>query len=580
MLRHYLKLALRNLMRQKVYSFINVFGLALGIACCLLIGLYVQHHLNYDRFHEKGDRIFQVNRSGKNDEGIQTFSAITATALAVHMKEEWPEIEHAVRVFTFGSRLLKNGEKRLSSSNVYYVDSAFLDVFSFPLMEGDPQTALKTPFSIVLTEKMAKRAFGEENPIGKTLQYDNKFDLTVTGVVKDTPTNSHMQFNYLVPFELLKAVWEQPNILQDKVNISFFTYLLLHEGVNPQTLVDKYPALFQKYWKKETSAKLILKPITELHLDTETEHSFGPKADRRYIYTFATVAVLILLTACVNFMNLATARSARRAKEVGLRKVLGAYRLQLIRQFLGEAILLAVCMAVALSELLLPFFNDLSGMNLTFEDYHGWHLAVILLLSGLVVGVVSGSYPAFFLSKFYPIAVLKGEAGVSNWSGIFRRVLIVFQFAVTTGLIAGTLIVLAQFDFMRSQPLGFDRDHVMYVYANRDIRKHYDAFKQALLQHSNIISVAQLNNVPGTGRPTQGYRFEGKKGTGMATMVGDSDLLPTLGFELVAGRNFSPDHASDSTLSYILNEAAVRKLEWEDPIGKSMRVWEREDWGT
>ncbi len=582
MIKNYFVVAIRNLRDQKMYSLINILGLAVGITCFLIISLYVQYELSYDRFHEKSNQIFQINWEFKNDTGEQSRSAITPSGCAPVFMREFPEVIHAVRVYLY-SKLLKYGEKRLRSSGFYYVDPSFLKVFSFPMIQGDPATALRDPFSIVLTDRAARRAFGNENPLGKVLLYDNKFQFKVTGVVENPPSNSHLQFSYLATFASLKEVLGRADALDEFVNWNYYTYLLLPKGYAPENLEKKFAVSREKHsddqWRNN---ELRLQPITDIHFDTETNYSFGPKTDIRHIYTFLTIAVSVLLIACINFVNLSTARSSKRAREVGLRKVFGAHRWHLIRQFLGEAILLsfaALVMALALSELLLPHFNALSGQNVMFRYLDNVDLFLKLLCTGLVVGIIAGSYPAFYLSSFQPTTVLKGIAHLHTRGTSFRQILIVLQFAITIVLIIGTVTVFRQFQFMRTQNLGFEKERVVFFGRNRDINAHYTVFKQKLLQNPNILSVASASALPGRVTTSRGYFWEKNKAVSFYSLMGDPDLVKTLDMELVAGRNMSWDIESDNTQAYLLNEAAVKELGWTDAVGKPFRVWDQQEMG-
>lgn len=583
MLKSYLVIVWRNLLRHKLYSIINVSGLAIGISCCLLILLYVQDELSYDRFHDQCDQVYRIIHEREDQSGKRHRMAMTPSAFAPHMMREFPEINNAVRILFKGGSL-KYENRYLDSSWFVYTDQTFFDVFSFPLVKGDPRTALQEPFSLVLTESAARQAFGDEDPLDKTITYRDEFEFKVTGVVQDPPPTSHFEFNYLASSVSLEGVLEQDDALENYGNWTFYTYLLLSEGYPPAQLEEKYPDFTKKYRGIETHSRIFLQPLADIHLTPDLEFDTGPRGDIRYVYTFVTVAFFILLIACINFMNLATARSTPRAREVGLRKTVGALRYQLVGQFMGESIILslmALGLGVTLVELLLPWFNELANKQLVLNYASSPGIVLGLLIIGLSVGVISGSYPAFYLSSFQPVSVLRGAYQPGTKSAKFRTVLIVVQFAISIVLLICTAAVWKQFDYMKSQRLGFDKEHVVVMWMNNAIKQHYGLFKQEVLQNPHILKMSAVYNLPGSVRTRQGFSWEGsgEKERAFYMMAGDPDGLEVLGLELVEGRNLSWSIPTDKTQAYILNETAVRELGWEKPLGREFRVGGRNEPG-
>jgi putative ABC transport system permease protein len=584
MLKNYAKIALRNLLRHKGYTFINVAGLAVGIACCLLILLYVQHEFSYDRFHEKADRIYRVTTDftiGGNEMRV----ASTMTPLAPALRAEFPEVREAVRIGQFKNELLvSQGNQQFYEELFFFADSTLFDLFSFPLLHGDPATALATPRSVVLSEPMAQKYFGGENPIGKMLTVERGYELTVTGVLNDIPSASHLKPDFIAT--LLDAKEIIGTDLEDWGHISeLYTYVSLSDAARPEALEAKLPALLDKYAGEVTSSlqpssifTLHLQPLTRVHLySTEFGNNVEGGGDAKYLYVFISIALLILLIACINFMNLATARSMERVKEVGMRKVLGAHRTQLARQFLSESVLLALMallVALALVELLLPVFNHLTERELATNYAHNPVLLLSLLGTILFVGAVAGSYPAFFLSGFRPVEVLRGRAKGGRAAIRLRQALVVLQFSISIALMISAGIMSAQMDFFREQDMGFDEEQVVVVpLRDPGVQDRYEAIKQAFSGVSGVRAVAASSSTPGKNTATiHSYRPEGAPDDqmiGLYEFFIDSDVLNTLGMELAEGRNFSASMPTD-TAALLLNETAVKRFGWKDPVGKML----------
>jgi len=495
MLRSYLKVALRNIARHKGYSFINITGLAIGMSCCILILLWVQDELSFDRFHENAGDIYRVVQD-INFADHSTTWAISQGPLGPALRDDFPEIANMVRFTNRGMRLTY--EDKIFDEVLGMADVSIFEVFTFPLLRGDPATALVDPFSLVLTEEMARKYFGEQDPMGKVLNADGRFDFKVTGILKEVPRNSHIRFDFLVPFIFGR---ELDYTVDRWGNSQFTTYVQLQRGLPPNEVISKIARYLDDKPTIEKDAALNLQPLTRVHLHSHYEFDFA-SGDITYVTIFSLVAFFILLIACINFMNLTTARSANRAREVGMRKVAGAYRSDLIRQFFGESMLLACvafCLALGLVRLLLGAFNTLAAKELTLGiSSSGW-LWLVLLGIALLTGFISGTYPALFLSGFQPVRVLKGNVQPGAKSSAFRKFLVVFQFSLTILLLICTLVVYRQLDYMHNKRLGYDKEHLVYVSVRGQMREQFDAVKQELLSHPNILAVTASAGV-GRGR--------------------------------------------------------------------------------
>jgi len=587
MFNNYLKIALRNLLKHKAYSFINIAGLAVGLACCLLISLYVKDELSYDRYHAKADRIFKVVTDARNPEKGSQF-ALTPAPLAETLVRDFPEVETATRLFTFfGEGLVAYGEKRFTEPRIYFGDSTFFNVFSIPLLAGDMKTALARPNTVVLAQTAARKYFGEENPLGKTMAMNNGFDVQITGVMGDIPANTHFHCDFLISLATTRMS-RNPSFIS---NINFHTYLVLRDGASPPALEEKFPEAIRLYASAQIATrfgqsyaerlaagyetKWALVPITDIHLRSQREYEIEPNGNIATVYLFASIAAIVLLIACINFMNLATARSASRAKEIGIRKVIGSNRLQLLRQFLTESLLLsflALLVALVLVELLLPIFNQLAGKQIETSFFANGTAIAILLGVTLLVGLLAGSYPAVVLSSMRPALVLKSASSVNKSGAWIRRGLVVFQFAISVALIAGTVIVHNQLGFILNRQLGFNKEQVLVIKRASALGQQRETFKQRSLQNPSVINAATSTTLPGKlyGRST--YRASGAPAENtyaMHEMYVDENFLPTLAITLSAGRNFSREFATD-TSAVILNEAAAKLFGWADPLGQPL----------
>ncbi len=573
MLKNYLKIAFRNIKRHKGYSFINIVGLAVGMACCILILLWVQDELSYDRFHENADDIYRVIQDINFTDHSTTW-AITQGPLGPSLKEDYPEIINAVRITGRGLRLTYN--EKSYDEGVGMADGSIFEMFTFPLVKGDAATALSDPLSIVLTEEMASKYFEDEDPIGKTIKADNQWDFQVTGVMKNVPRNSHLQFDFLIPFIFGREL----NYTVDRWgNSQFRTYVQIQTGVPVQEVIQKISGhLFEKP-TIEKDARLNLQPLTRIHLYSNYEFD-SAHGDITYVTLFSIVAFFILLIACINFMNLATARSGNRAKEVGMRKVAGAHKTDIIKQFYGESILLAfiaLLFAVIFVWLLLPAFNNLAAKELSMNITGNLSILLGLLCIAMLTGIISGSYPALFLSTFQPVMVLKGLRLSGSKGSVFRKILVVFQFSLTILLIICTTGVYNQINYMQNKKLGYNKEHMVYFGMRGDMREKFDSVKNELLQNPNILGVTASSNVPTYGYTFSNslWRWEGQSPDEeilMRAVFIDVDYFKTFGMEIVEGRSFSKEFPTDATEAIMVNEEAVKAMGMEFPIGQRLSI--------
>ncbi len=583
MFKNYVKIAIRNLLRNKLYSFLNIAGLAIGIACCVLILLYVQDELSFDRFHEKADRIFRVNSHFFISERTMHF-ATTAHVQGQMFKDEYPEVENYVRFNQYGlRRVIRYKENTFYEEKFIYADHTLFDVFSFKLIKGNPKDALVKPNSLVVTEEMAEKYFGSDDPIGKDLRVNIDTLFKVTGVMENIPKTSHIRPDFFASFSSLNL---EPtgNAAQDMLsNIDYLTYILLREGADYKEFEQKLVGFIDKYIGAVLkglggSARLEVQPLTRIYLHSDLDSELERTGDISYVYLFSGIGLFILLLACLNFMNLATARSANRAKEVGLRKVVGAQRFQLIKQFLGESMILtfiALILSLLLASLTMPIFRNISAKDLTMGIFSNPVLMAGLLALFFVVSIIGGSYPAFFLSAFRPVEVLQGKLKRGAKSSILRIVLVSLQFTVSIVLIIGTLIVHKQLNYIRNSKLGYDKDHVVALrIRNPETQKKYEAIKSELLRHPKILNVSASSSLPLGQNDFSVHHAVGKPEDELIMLFGqivDEDFIDTYKIEMVQGRDFSKEFPTDPEEAIIVNEAAVKKLGWQDnPLNKEI----------
>ncbi len=575
---NYLKISVRNLMKHKGYSFINITGLAAGMAVCLLIMTYVRFELSYDNFHANVDRIYRVPcKVGKGD-NVRLWGWATPL-LSVTLKNDYPEVVQSTRLYPEGRKVqVTYKDKKIMEDKVLFADSEFFKVFTFPLLKGSPDDVLKNPNSVVLTRQTAEKYFGSEDPVGKTISIQSNWinnpDFMVTGVSENVPRNSHFNYDFLISFNSSRLnedpVWKWGWLV--------FTYILLDKNSDPALFDSKLQDIVKNYFEipeeKKGNYRYFLQPLRDIHLKSNLEQELGRNRNVTYVYMFSIIAVIILLAACVNFMNLSTARAANRAKEVGVRKVVGSFKRQLVGQFLFESVFISfisLITAVGLVELLLPFFNTLTGHNLEIGYFQNYHILPGLILFSLAVGLLAGSYPAFFLSSFKPAAVLKGSVSNGVKKGFLRNILVVFQFTVSIALISGTVVVKKQIDFMLGRDPGFDKENVLVIENGEALGPQLASFKNEIKNNVNVKGVAGSWYYPVRSPESSTYSITGSPGTKVSmfnTNIG-YDFIKTLNLELSDGRNFRQEIASD-TAALILNESAVKAMGLTDPVGKHL----------
>ncbi|GAB3990909.1 ABC transporter permease [Spirosoma daeguense] len=586
MLRNYLLIAFRNLTKHKTFSFINIVGVAVGLACFLLIALYVKDELSYDRYNTKADRIYRITRTFLSSEGTPSLKlAQAAPPFGPLIKQDFPEAEEVLRTIETGA-LIKYGEHSFNEDDVFFAEANLFNVFDFNVTSGNPKQALVNPFSIMFSRPMAEKYFGKENPIGKTVRVNNQADMTVTGVFEPLPTQSHYHPNFLVSFSTFNdnRIYGAEQLRTNWGNNSFNTYMLLKPSADPKRIEAAFPAFQDKHVPSQEGSKpstwsvLNLQNVADIHLYSHTDSEIEPTGDITYIYLFSAIGLFILLIACINYMNLATARSAGRAKEVGMRKVVGALRAQLISQFLSESFLLvlfALVIAVFLVMLGLPALNDFTHKQLSFQQLLDPVFLSILLSITLLTGLVAGSYPAFFLTSFRPLGVLKGQIASTMRSGKLRQVLVITQFSIAIALIISTAIVYNQMKYIQNYRLGYAKDQMLLLSDVGDSATNYETLKQQLVQTGAVRDMGRSSRIP-SGRLLDSQEAKAMKGGTMApvkiNLRGlriDQDFIPAYQIQMAAGRNFSRDFSTDTSM-VILNETAVRQLGWtpEQAIGK------------
>jgi len=579
MIKNLLLVALRNFKRDKWYSLLNILGLTIGITFSLFLIFYIQDELSYDRYHEKADRIFRVESYIKEPEKDTLKWVSTPFPMAPALSKDYPEVEEAVRLVGNGNILYKKGELSLYQDKVFFADSNVFRVFTHPFLEGDPKTALVAPNSMVLTQSVAEKYFGKAGGyVGKSLENTNGDVYKITGVVEDVPKNSHIIFNVLISRSSLPA-----DFANNWGGFGFNTYVLLKPQTNAASFEQKLLPMYDKYLASifaqfQIKIRFGIRPITAIHLHSDMQGEPEELGNISYIYIFSAAAFFMLLIACINYMNLTTARSARRSKEIGIRKVTGSSRWQLISQFLVESILtalFALLLSLGLIVLLLPVFNSLAGKSISFDTLLQARTLLTILAVVVFVGLMGGSYPALYLSKFNPVSVLKGSLSKSSSNVTLRRALVVVQFSISIIMLICTWVVYNQLAYLRSKDLGFNKDQVLTVTANsqRDVRSKILSFKNEMRQNPQVLAVSTSQAVPGANINFNLFTVESKSGfvdKGVFTYGIDEDYFNTLGMEIVQGRNFSG--LSDTLRSIIVNERMVKEFEWgENAIGKTVK---------
>jgi len=585
MFKNYVKIALRNFLKHKGFSFISIFGLAIGVACCLLIVLFVLDEISYDQHHKKADQIYRVGIRGFVNNTL-FHGVVTCSPMAQTLVNEFPEVTAATRLRNFGFPVFRYEDKVFSEEKVFWVDQSFFDVFTISFIKGDPKTALAQPNTIVLTRSMALKYFGDEDPIGKSLNADKQRDYLVTGVVEDVPHNSHFHYDFLASLvtydDSRSPIW---------VSNNYYTYFVLQEGASPEALEAKLAELVKKYVGPQIQAAVgitleqffasggewgyFIQPLTGIHLHSHLDFELEPNGDIAYVYIFSIIALGILLIACINFVNLATARGANRAREVGIRKTVGSNRGQLIQQFLSETTIMsffAVLLALLAVQFLLPFFNNITGKELAVPYLQNVFTIPFLLGLVLFIGMLAGTYPAFFLASFDPVVVLKTEMSGRSKKSNMRNVLVVFQFTVSIVLIVGTVIVSQQLRYIQNRNLGFNKEQVVVVKKTDDIGNQVPAFRQELLKSPNVINATNTNNLIGNEFGNSAYKLAGATGEEthlLWTYVTDPYFVETYQVKMATGRYYEEGRQTDQQ-SAVINEAAVKDLGLTDPLGKQI----------
>jgi len=576
MIRNYLLLAIKNLRKQKLFSLINILGLTVGITCCLMIFLFILNEFSYDSFHKKGKDIYRVMRvSNLNGEtrNIGYLSPPYGPALL----NDYPDIvQKAVRVM-HDNDLISYKNISFNEKDICLTDSNFFELFDFHLLKGNPATVLKDPNSIVLTASSAKKYFGDEDPVGKVVQFNKTTQLQVTGIVEDVPVNSHLSFDMVIPLACLRPT--QAGWFDQWPNNGLFVYLQLNPKADPQKLMDQFPGFMDKYMGKFYAKSgfkmgLTIRPLSKIYFDDSIFDSVK-HGSQKMVYIFMSIAVLILIIACINFMNLATARATDRSKEVGLRKVLGAVRKQLFGQFILESVLFATVacvLAILLLQLLMPAYTNLLGYKLPSYWGNPW-IYVFLVSIIIVVGLLAGSYPALLLSSFSPIESLKGKLRTGKGGAIFRKALVVFQFSISVLLIIGITIIMGQMNYVKEKDLGYTKQQSMIVRLdNTNIWKKKDQFKNELQKNPSVESVSLMSGEPGGFHDIHSFEAEAQPNEKLLfnTEFADFEHAKTLGLTIIAGRDFSSQFSTDSMESVLINRSAASKLGYtpEKAVGK------------
>ena len=591
MIRNYFTTAIRNLLKHKFISGINLFGLTIGFSCCLLITAYVLQELSYDRYNKNAGDIYRITRTFNNQQGVVSLTLATVSPpFGYYLPSEFPEIKNMTRLVDMGQAPLRYQEKMLNEDHLWFGDEHFFEVFTANLQKGDPKTALANPYSVVMTRETARKYFGEEDPINKIIRLNNQLNLKVTGIYEALPSNAHMHPGLLVSFNTLRdsAIYGEKQLQTNWGNNSFFTYLQLPPGVDPKKIEARFPAFLDKHMadqygggKPSDFTKLSLQKLTDIHLYSHTDYEAEANSDIRRVYIFSAVAFFILLIACINYMNLATARASLRAREIGVRKVIGAGKKELILQFLGESVLismLAVLLAIGIFVLAVPLLNELTGQQISRSIVLQWPVMTTLIVAPVIVGVLSGIYPALFMSGFQPIKTLKGLIKTGKGGLTLRKALVVGQFTISIILIITTAVVYRQLKYMQEKSLGFNREHVAYMTYPNSLGPQFESFKHELLSNAACLSAGRSSRIPSDrllddmGAATLSGDSMKPSNTDIKYVAADEGFLETYGLRMVAGRNFSKEFGTDSS-GFIINATAAKALGWTETnaVGKAFK---------
>jgi putative ABC transport system permease protein len=582
MFKNYIKVAFRNILKTKFFSLINIAGLAIGIAVTLMILMYVTNELSYENFHKKRKQIYRISVAFGQEHSMMRFAG-AMPALGPALIEEMPEVLNSVRFEQDVYPMLEYDGKKFHEQNFFYADPSIFDVFSFSLIKGNKETALHDPFSMVITQEIAEKYFGIEDPIGKTVIYNSEYPIQITGVIKDIPANTHLKCNFLVSYSSLEPLGRVPespwNVFGDT-----YTYLLLKKGTSASELEGKMQSLLERNTSPDFARMndLGLLKLTDIHMKSRAIVDLAPKGNMTYVYVFSSVAFLILLIACFNFINLSTARSLKRMKEVGMRRTLGARRSQIIKQLLGESILItlfAVALAVFLFELFYPVLNDFLENSLSIAHQNFRNLIVLVPIIAIIVGILAGSYPSFYLSRYRPIQALSDKLAPISSRSSLRKILVVSQFTMAIVLIIGTIVIFRQLDFMKNSDLGFKKENAVILNfrpKNPQFKGKYSVLTDQFQRHPQVVSAAGAYTIPGrfsketktiwkeTGPSAQKFSIQ--------AIAVDFDYVQSMGMDIVEGRSFSRDYAADERGGMLLNEQAVKQLNLSDPVGDKFKV--------
>ncbi|MGS2764777.1 FtsX-like permease family protein [Sinomicrobium sp. M5D2P9] len=591
MIRNYFKIAFRNLWRHRNFSLLNIGGLTIGMTAGFLIFLYISYELGFDGFHSKGDRIYRVVTDLKtpSDENKWSFSS---WAYAPHLYKEFPEIESTVRILPFGS-IFQKGTTAFMEDGTIAADSTFFRIFDFKLLQGDQKTCLQKPFSIVLSQSTAKKYFGDQNPVGQTLEgtfFEKEYPVTVTGVMEDFPVNSHIQANIILSVSTIIENLDQKSDLDNQwINFNPFTYVLLGNEANFRTLEQKFPDFMErkigeKMKAHKLSLTLKLEPFERIHLWTDRGAHDHDRGNINNIYIFGLIAIFTLLIACINFVNLTTARSVERAREVGVRKVIGAGKKQLRLQFIGESViisLLALLITIGTTYLLLPYFNLLADKIIVPDFAFSLSHITILLCTALCIGILAGIYPAMVLSSYKPVKVLKGNFSTGSKGVLLRKTLVVFQFSISIALIIGTIVIYHQMHFMHNMDLGFKKDQILVLTPGFSSKN--ETLKQSMQNLPGVLSASLSSSVPGESNAIAYSSIENRTGdmqeTSLTTYFIDFNFIKQFDLKIIAGRSLSPEFATDTTEAMLVNQKAVKAFGYDTPediIGKRFDQWEQQ----
>jgi putative ABC transport system permease protein len=589
MSKHYLITAFRHMKRQRSFTIINVAGLSIGLTFFILIMIYVQFEFSYDRYHPNAHRIYRVASElpAGHTHGGKTAMTRTVSPLAPTMVEEFPEVTNAARFTRNRNILLTYDSQNFLEDEVIFAEPQIFQMFSLPLKRGKPEAALKDLYSIVLSQRMAEHIFGSENPMGKVIRYENSYDLKVTGILQNMPQNSHFVMDFIIPLQTYALIRDAD--LTKWQNHATVTYIQLNKGTNPQAVEQNIPALFRKYAESDLwpggrrYCRPFLQALTSIHLFSDLDGEFAPNSSIKNVYLFSTIAFLILIIACINYMNLATARSTQRGKEVAIRKVVGALRHHLVKQFYGESLIfliLALVLSFALVQVLIPIFSTFVERDLTFSLLNNLALLLGLVIIAGLMNFLAGSYPALLISSFRPAFVLKKQILNGKGSSRLRNALVVFQFVVSVGLIVSAVVVRMQLDYIKRKDVGYEKDQIVILRLHDpEIKKSLDALKSELMAHPQVIFATATDALPNNIQSQMGPKWPGMPEDfdyfDIYVSYVDEDYMDVYGIDVARGRNFSQEFPSDAQSAFIFNESLVNTLGWEQPLGREFEIW----WG-